>query len=71
VLPGVTGESHAFSIAKRMGIEDDILARAESLMGEQVLPRVCCEAGREDAATRRGCVRPRPWSPTQQQRPRP
>jgi dsDNA-specific endonuclease/ATPase MutS2 len=36
VLHGVTGESHALSIAKRMGLGDDVLQRAEELMGAQV-----------------------------------
>ncbi|MFT4624541.1 MAG: DNA mismatch repair protein MutS2, partial [Myxococcota bacterium] len=34
VLPDTTGESHAFGIARRMGIPEAIVARADALLGE-------------------------------------
>jgi DNA mismatch repair protein MutS2 len=34
VLPGAHGQSHAFGIAEKMGLEASVLARARDLMGE-------------------------------------
>ena len=44
VLHGVTGESHAFSIAKKMGILEEVLDRASFLMGEQAAVTETLEA---------------------------
>jgi DNA mismatch repair protein MutS2 len=35
VLPGVSGESHAFSVAERMGLDPAIVERGRSLLGEE------------------------------------
>ncbi len=48
VLHGVTGESHAFSIAKKMGILQDVLERATELMGEQARVTKTLEALEEE-----------------------
>jgi len=48
ILPGVTGESHAFSIAKKMGILDTVLTRAEDLMGEAAKVTKTLEALEEE-----------------------
>jgi DNA mismatch repair protein MutS2 len=37
VLQGASGESHALSIARRVGLAEDVLQRAETLMGAQEL----------------------------------
>jgi DNA mismatch repair protein MutS2 len=34
LIPGATGASHAFEIARRYGLPDDVANRAESLLGE-------------------------------------
>ncbi|EKX43436.1 hypothetical protein GUITHDRAFT_110559 [Guillardia theta CCMP2712] len=48
VLHGVSGESHAFSIAKKMGILEGVIERAESLMGEQAKMTKTLEALEEE-----------------------
>lgn len=40
----MTGESHAFSIAKKMGILEEVLERASYLMGEQAAVTETLEA---------------------------
>jgi DNA mismatch repair protein MutS2 len=57
VLQGATGESHAFSIAAEVGLDPQLLARAESLMGEheanlsRLLEQLEAEQARAHAAT--------------------
>lgn len=57
VLQGTSGESHALSIAARVGIDRTVLARAEALMGAQelelgkLLAALEVERGRAEAAT--------------------
>mmetsp|Transcript_32496 Transcript_32496/g.79264 ORF Transcript_32496/g.79264 Transcript_32496/m.79264 type:complete len:665 (-) Transcript_32496:3-1997(-) len=48
VLHGVTGESHAFSIAQKMGILEGVLERAGELMGEQAAVTRTLEALEEE-----------------------
>jgi DNA mismatch repair protein MutS2 len=57
VLQGTSGESHALSIAAKVGIDPVVLARAEALMGAQelelgkLLAALETERGRAEAAT--------------------
>jgi DNA mismatch repair protein MutS2 len=37
LIPGATGASHAFEIARRHGLPDDVADKAESLLGESAL----------------------------------
>ena len=50
MVEGVTGESHALSIAKKMGITQDLLDRASLLMGEQAKMTKTLEALEEQRA---------------------
>lgn len=57
VVPGATGESHALSIARRVGLPGEVLGRAEALMGAgalelgRLLAALEAERGRALAAT--------------------
>ena len=50
MIEGVTGESHALSIAAKMGISDALLARATELMGENAKMTLTLEALEEQRA---------------------